>query len=227
MKKILLPISLAVFLLATAAPLYADVVIPNPSEDYHYVFALHYTSGVLTAQDPSYSIATGPRSVVISGGYTLSVANPLGKQLVVVPFDPRAMADTAGRVNLSVPYQSDGFGASVKGPTGAVIVRIDLTLSATCNDDGVCSSSTGEDSYDCPADCGAPPLALSSGQMVTTPLPSEATNPYTPYSSDVVSESSASGPRGIVLAVVVALTLIGILAWRYREIRGGRMDSER
>jgi hypothetical protein len=150
MKQFFAILFLLGMLLPTAAR--ADSISYAEAWAFLYDFPFTYQNGTLSAVG-GYGITSGDGSVLPGGDWALTITDGRGGVLAVHRFDPTALANNTP-FHIVVPAFFDGTEASVRDPFGRVVVNIDLRGSRVCDDNGVCSSSVGEDINTCPIDCG-------------------------------------------------------------------------
>ncbi len=209
MKYLLLTIGFVSSILVT--PVRADISVPEPSEDFHYIFSFDYKVAKTAMREITDEISTGPRDPIIPGAYRIAVTNRTGQELAVVEFDAAAMADQAGIVRVSVPYQPSGVKAVLTGLNGEVIGQLDLSMRSTCNDDKTCDASVGENGYNCPSDCPKPRTPLQT--LLDSPAPIVSDTP-------IATRGATSKRWGLILLALIAgsgAAGVGLLLHRYRS----------
>ncbi len=158
MKYIIsLLIALAVLL---PAPMRADEALPSDAWAFLYEFPLSYKNGVVLQAEP-YRMTTGDVPLLPQGAWSLEIVSESGEQLRWYPFDPVSIAGT-GTFSIIIPVEYRGARAYVRDATGKVTVTIDIRETRLCNDNGVCNAEAGEESANCPTDCGRTSMETAS-----------------------------------------------------------------
>ncbi len=181
-------------LLAYAESLSYDEAYGN----YLYQFHLSVSGTTLTSNE-IYDILTGDVPAIPRGDWSVMVTNSRGEKLYSQFFDAAKLAAQGG--DFTIPYQNSGTEAIFKNSTGVTALSIDLTGSRVCDDNGVCYADAGENSYNCPGDCGA--IAAQPALQVAT------VGAQIPLSSRIgeVVMKLAFGVAGILIITGVAQSL--------------------
>ncbi|HUO75607.1 MAG TPA: hypothetical protein VMU12_01665 [Candidatus Paceibacterota bacterium] len=137
---------LSLFLMPLCA--HADSLSYDEAWVFHYAISFSYNGSTTTGSD--YSIIGGDAMLPNPGAWTIEVDDAAGSALSRTQFEPSVGAQT-----VEVPYQNRGFSARIVDDRGTTQSIIDLSGSRVCNDDGVCNADLGENTDNCPTDCGA------------------------------------------------------------------------
>ena len=172
MKKIFALIILGILLpLTFASANYDDDV-------WSYVFHLQYKDNVLGVNDSeknpytpipgAYIQKDDPKTTDFSG----KIISVKGKELGIFGFNkPTSMVISLGKsiLEIQAPYFADADHVSFFDKNGKHLFNISLLGSSFCNDDNVCNAKVGENSVNCPNDCGS----AGATQSPVTPIQTE------------------------------------------------------
>jgi hypothetical protein len=127
---------------------------------YSYVFYLYYDSGQLLGDrdyDVKFDVINEPfvQPSAISGAYRVQIFDAKSEVVGSVDFDIRNGNPnmTRGKVQVKAPYVASGVKANFYDSEGRQLMTIFVSTVSLCNDDGFCSSTTGETEKTCPSDC--------------------------------------------------------------------------
>lgn len=170
-----------------------------------YRFHLYYDQGKLVVNRDTagaYDMDSGPylpKTESPSQKYRTILTSPQGKLLFELKFDPQNGDPSfkQGVFDLETPYFGDAQSANFYNETGKLLLKIDLSNTLVCDDNGVCDANLEEDQLSCPSDCG-----------VVTPTP---TNSLTPLPS--ATPPPSSGSNNWLLFVVPVLVVAGLVVW--------------
>lgn len=159
---------LFVVLLVTASFIYSLIIFaltkPGPDaniDNLSYIFYLYYDNGQLFA-DRDYEIkydvveeAFTPESLSGPGTYRAEIINLKSEIAKTFTLDPKKGNSefTVGKITIKGPYVADGMKAQFYNDRGELSVSMFINSASICNDDGSCSSATGENERSCPNDC--------------------------------------------------------------------------
>lgn len=237
MKKIFALIILGILLpLTFASANYDDDV-------WSYTFHLQYKDGVLGVNDSEKNPYTP-----IPGAYTQTedpkttdfvgkIISVKGKELGVFGFNkPTSMIISLGKSILEVqaPYFADADHVSFFDKKGTRLFNISLLGSSFCNDDNVCNAKVGENSANCPNDCGGgitttqpqaiPPqteVPATTTQIQNTPTPEQVITSNGEQPTPVASATISTAKKPITSIVMfvggILLVLLAIILWYTRR----------
>ncbi len=166
--------------------------------NYLYQFHLSLSGATLTSNE-IYDILTGDAPAIPRGDWTVVVTNSRGEKLSTQFFDATKLSAQGG--DFTIPYQNSGTEAIFKNSAGVNALAVDLTGSRVCDDNGACYADAGENSYNCPGDCGAV-AAQPALQMATV----GAQFPLSSRIGEVVMKL-AFGAAGILMITGIAQSL--------------------
>lgn len=159
---------------------------PGPDtnvDDLSYVFYFYYDKGQLFA-DRDYEVKFDivnekfvAETPAPETAYRADIFNFKSALVKTFNFDPRkGNINFSGKVQIKGPYVSDGSRVAFFNNRGEPILNIFVSGGAICNDDGMCTSSEGENEKTCKADCAQakpsrtiqpPPPILDEGPDLT------------------------------------------------------------
>lgn len=191
---------LIIFALAILS-LYNTCLAAADSGVYTYVFHLSLDNGSLSIDKNfkfPYDLVAAPFVQTVTGinPYKGEIVSAQNKTEGLFQFNP-----TTGKLSVQAPYFSDASKVNFYNNNGQLLLTLNVSGSSVCNDNGVCESSVGENSTNCPNDC--PP------STAPTLLPPTST---TPTSSPVSQPSTGNGwAIGLWVFSGVALLAAGIM----------------
>jgi len=165
---------------------HADDLTYKEAWVFHYRFTLTDTTGKMTG---SYAIDGGDATLPVPGTSRIVIVAQKGDVLSTTPFEP-----VTGTQTVQVPYEDRVFWAQIIDASGTVQLNIGLAGSRTCDDNGVCDADQGENSDNCPTDCG---LSAQAGAPATT--------------TQTAAISTQGGISGGLLLVVADIAVIGLV----------------
>jgi hypothetical protein len=134
-------------------------------------------------------------------GWSARVVRESGALLSSYDFNPQQMANGAQSFVLSIPYFPNAADVQFVRPDGSLATTVSTRQSRVCDENRVCDGQSGEDTKNCPFDCGAP---------------------YVPRTAAISDAAGTSGRIGsIAVRVLAALAGLGVLALIVRMLDSG------
>jgi LPXTG-motif cell wall-anchored protein len=206
MKKILI-LFVVLALFTVSGPVRAIM----PSQGSEYIFHLYMSSANQLVADRD---AVLPYEI-ISDVFSQPLVGQFPYRGEVVAYDGTVAARFsfdvhAGKVSAYAPYVSDGQKVIFYDTQNQALLTIPVGGTSVCNDDGICDTNGGEDSFNCNKDC-------------KQTLPAAPVASLAPVANS--ADSSGSLVSGI-LYTLAGLVMIGGVWWFVkRKKAAGALDS--